>query len=87
MDFVAVPATSLLPLAVDEIEKVVYPHGKLEVLAIERVLVVVETEPEKGLKWLGEEVDPSRVCVSGNALQDQKAIFFLNNAASLKCRR
>src|SRR5579862_9731488 len=78
MDFVAVPATSLLPLAVDEIEQVVYPHGKLEVLAIERTLVVVEPEPEKGLKRFGEEVDPSRVCLSGNALQDEKAIFFLD---------
>ena len=83
----SVPVPVPLLLAVDEVEQVVHPHGKLEVFAIERTLVVVESEPEKGLKRFGEEVDPSRVCVSGNALQDQKAIFFLNNAASLKCRR
>src|SRR5579863_2252752 len=78
MDSVAVPVASLLSLAVDQIEQVVHPHGELEVLAIERILVVVETEPEEGLKRFGEEVDPSRVCLSGNALQDQKAVFLLN---------
>src|ERR1700739_3914258 len=78
MDSMAVPAASLLSLAVDEIEQVVHPHGELEVLAIERILVMVETEPEKGLERFGEEVDPSRVCLSGNALEDQKAIYFLD---------
>jgi uncharacterized protein DUF4238 len=59
---------------------VVHPHGELEVLAIERVLVVVETEPEEGLKGFGEQVNPTRVRLSGNALQDQKAIFLLDEA-------
>src|ERR1700739_941749 len=78
MDSMAVPAASLLSFAVDQIEQGVHPHSKLEVLAIERILVVVETEPEEGLKGCGEDVDPARVRLSGNALQDQKAISFLD---------
>jgi hypothetical protein len=71
-------AVKPLPIAGDNVQQVIYTQSKLKVLSIERVLLVVETDPKEGLQRLGEQVNSAGVGPSRNALQDQESLIFLD---------
>jgi hypothetical protein len=67
---------------INQVQKMMDPECVLEVVAVERVFLEVETKPEEGLKPLDISVDPACVCSSWNTLKEQKATLLLNQPFS-----
>ena len=67
-------------VAAHESHQVVNAQGMLEILAIQRVLLLLETKPKEGLQPLDVGVNCSRVGAARNALKQEKPSGFLNQS-------
>jgi hypothetical protein len=67
-------------VALNEIEQMIDSQGVLEVVAIQVVLLPLEPEPEECLKTLYIGVNRAGIWSPWNALQNQKAAIFFDQA-------
>jgi hypothetical protein len=67
-------------VAAHESYQVVNAQGMLEILTIQRVLLLLETKPKEGLQPLDVGVNRSRVGAARNTLKQEKPSSFLNES-------
>src|ERR1019366_8306112 len=75
---VAAATASPAAIVINQVQQMMNTERVLEVVAVERIFLVVEAKPEEGLKPLDIGVNPARVRSPCNTLEDQEATVLLD---------